>query len=373
MILQALIIDDEPLAIELLNTLLKDIPTIKVIGQTTEGDKALSLVEVLNPDVVFLDINLGRVSGIDIAEQIYLSHPHVQIVFVTAYTDHAVTAFELNAIDYLLKPVSITRLKKTISKLEIGYALFQNKNKNFSKSQIPSNFLNIFAFQQGRVLDKNNQLIKFRTRKVEELLLFLWQEKNFPPTREKILEALWPNLNEEKASTLFHSTLYQLRKTLAEYHFVQPIQLLNQTYHLNIDTISDVEQWQKLIMEPLSSTRVRESIELYTDDYLKCNSFSWSLTKQQLYKEKWSQYAIDCLNTTYLPKTVLNELIAQFKEDDLFHYDWVLALLNYYGRTKQMLHLTQTYKQTKKIWNQELGLDLPQSIVVTYSKWIQSN
>lgn len=369
-----LIVDDEPLALQHLDYLLRAIPNSEVVAQTTDGSSVLHLIKEHQPNLIFLDINIGIDNGIDLAEQIKLLYPEIHIVFVTAHSEHAVKAFELDADDYLLKPVTRTRLIKTFSKLKSNSQInMQQDNFNLPKNYVNEPYLHIFSFRQGKVLNQQNQFIKFRTKKVEELLFFLWQESDAPPSRERILEELWPELDEEKASTLFHSTLYQLRKTLTEYQFKNPVKLQNKIYQLTINMKSDVEQWDKIITQPIENTSVEEALKLYTGDYLELNQYPWAIPKRNLYQEKWNQYIIRCLNNTNLSPRILNLLITQFKEEQLFNQEGILALLNYFGRTKQMLQLTQIYEQAKKAWNQELGLDLPHSIMSTYSDWIKTN
>ncbi len=110
-----LIIDDEPLARQRLRQLL--IPyaaSITVIGEAANGEEGLKLIEVLQPDLLFLDIEMPLLNGFDLLKQL---KQQPRVVFVTAYDQYALKAFEENSIDYLLKPVEAPRLEKTIHKL----------------------------------------------------------------------------------------------------------------------------------------------------------------------------------------------------------------------------------------------------------------
>lgn len=111
------IIDDEmPARLNLIN-LLAPFPDFQVIGEASNGEDAIALCEEKLPDVVFLDIQLQDMDGFEIADQL-LKFPQVpKIVFITAYNQYAVNAFEFSAIDYLLKPVDEERFAKTIHKL----------------------------------------------------------------------------------------------------------------------------------------------------------------------------------------------------------------------------------------------------------------
>ena len=114
--LTAIIVDDEPLAREGLNLRLEKIPEIEVIAEAQDGDQAIALCQEHQPDVLFLDLQLPGLNGIEVVQALQ-SDILPMVVFVSAYGEYAIDAFELNAIDYLLKPVNLGRLKKTVERL----------------------------------------------------------------------------------------------------------------------------------------------------------------------------------------------------------------------------------------------------------------
>lgn len=112
--IKATIVDDEPPARRELRRLLADYPDVSIVGEAGDLDVARGLLLRTRPDVVFLDIMLGRTSGFDLLPDI---DEETAVVFVTAYGDYAVEAFEASALDYLLKPVDQRRLKSTIERI----------------------------------------------------------------------------------------------------------------------------------------------------------------------------------------------------------------------------------------------------------------
>ncbi|TMN89545.1 DNA-binding response regulator [Pseudoalteromonas phenolica] len=114
--LTAVIVDDEPLALEGLSLRLAKIPEIIVIGQAENGDDAIKLCQTLEPDVLFLDLQLPGLNGIEVVQAMQ-ADTLPMIVFVSAYSEYAIEAFELNAIDYVLKPANLGRLQKTVSRI----------------------------------------------------------------------------------------------------------------------------------------------------------------------------------------------------------------------------------------------------------------
>ena len=126
----AVIVDDEPLAIEGLKLRLDKIDEIEVIGEATDGDEAIKICQSLTPDVLFLDLQLPGLNGLEVVQALQ-SDILPMVVFVSAYSDYAVEAFELNAIDYLLKPVNFGRLRKTIDRLIQRLAPQQDNNDKY--------------------------------------------------------------------------------------------------------------------------------------------------------------------------------------------------------------------------------------------------
>ena len=132
--LQTLIIEDEELARNLLRSYLKDNPDIEVIGECENGFDGVKAINEKKPDLVFLDIQMPKITGFEMIE---LLDYKPQIIFTTAYDQYALKAFELNAIDYLLKPFSKDRLLAAIDKVKHR---IQNEEPIDEKLEELSNF-----------------------------------------------------------------------------------------------------------------------------------------------------------------------------------------------------------------------------------------
>jgi DNA-binding LytR/AlgR family response regulator len=119
MSLTAIIVDDEPLLRAQLGESLQALwPQLNIVAEADHGEAALDVIATHHPDFVFLDIEMPGISGLDVAAEVHLIAKQTHIVFVTAYDQYAIDAFEQGAIDYLLKPASKARLAKTIARLQ---------------------------------------------------------------------------------------------------------------------------------------------------------------------------------------------------------------------------------------------------------------
>jgi two-component system LytT family response regulator len=114
--MRAIIVDDERLARNELKRLLENFPSIEVVGEASNTDEASQLIEELQPDVAFLDIQMPGKTGFEWLEEWDGFLP--EIIFTTAFDEYALKAFEVNALDYVLKPIELTRLSESIQKLE---------------------------------------------------------------------------------------------------------------------------------------------------------------------------------------------------------------------------------------------------------------
>lgn len=111
--IQCIIIDDEPMAREIMSTLLLKFDSVNILGQFSNALEAFQFINNQQVDLIFLDINMPNITGISFAKSI---SKDIKIIFTTAYRDYAVEGFELQAVDYLLKPISIERLSQALNR-----------------------------------------------------------------------------------------------------------------------------------------------------------------------------------------------------------------------------------------------------------------
>lgn len=114
--LATLIVDDEPLAVDRLRAICDRLPMIEVIGSASDGAQALESITELSPDIVLLDLTMPEMDGLMLARRLAEHDNPPAIIFVTAHDDHAVEAFDLDAVDYVLKPVEQERLERAIGR-----------------------------------------------------------------------------------------------------------------------------------------------------------------------------------------------------------------------------------------------------------------
>ena len=115
--LRIVVVDDEQLAREELCFLLEGVPGVEVVAHAGDGVEALEVIETHGPDVVMLDVQMPGLTGFEVARRVLRAGIETQFVFVTAFDRHAIEAFEVNAVDYLLKPVESSRLATALERV----------------------------------------------------------------------------------------------------------------------------------------------------------------------------------------------------------------------------------------------------------------
>ncbi len=128
--LKTVIVDDEIRALNRMKILLQNFEEIEILEQFYDADKAIEYIVEVEPDLVFLDIEMPGKTGFEIAHEINKSNLHTKIIFVTSYDHYAIKAIKNHAFDYLLKPVSIDELKATIERYKAEFHSNLTKREN---------------------------------------------------------------------------------------------------------------------------------------------------------------------------------------------------------------------------------------------------
>ncbi len=177
--LRALIIDDESSARSELRYLLTKTGEVEVVGEAASASEAWEILQNLQYDVIFVDIRMPGLTGLDLAEKIKSLKKPPQVVFVTAYAEYALEAFEVEAVDYLVKPFSEERLYKTLARLE--------KKAEGTKERLPK-FERIVVEKDGKKIPVSPDEVYFFEARDDYAMLYTYEQKFLLPATLKELE-----------------------------------------------------------------------------------------------------------------------------------------------------------------------------------------
>lgn len=260
-------VDDESHGLERFERIVKNIDELELCGLFETGEQLLEYLKQNPMDVVFLDIEMPEINGLQLSQQVLDLNENIDIVFITAFNQYAVEAFELQAVDYIMKPLTEERLLKTTRRLLKTKEMVPKPSKPFVQC-----FGDFEVFLNGEVLTWKNS-------KAKEVLAFLIHKQGVPVKWEKIADAVWPDYNSEKAQTNFHATTYLLRKRLAEVGLTQILENGRGKYRVIPDQIDcDLYQLEELIA--IDQIKRRQDLhvvkQLSQKGYMEASGYAWA-------------------------------------------------------------------------------------------------
>ena len=254
---EVIIVDDEVPARLNLISLLSSFPDFQVVGEASNGEDAIDLCREKLPDVVFLDIQLQDMTGFDIANELMSLTKIPKIVFVTAYNEYAIKAFEYSAVDYLLKPMEESRFKKTMQKL--GNELKSNPNVALdSVQQLLKKHLQVEHNKQKITLEKDGRLVVLSFK---DIVIIETEERN-----TKVIS--------KRGEFITNTSMQEWEERLEQYGFFRP----HRSFLINLDEIDEVVLWFNNSLQvkmrgyeagniPISRNKLKEFKELVGLDH----------------------------------------------------------------------------------------------------------
>lgn len=211
--IKAFIVDDEPLARELVKKHLQKYTDIVLVGEANDGFEALKLIPETKPDLLFLDIQMPKINGFELLE---LLSENPSVIFTTAFDEFALKAFEVNALDYLLKPFSEERFDTAISKKR------NTEFTNGTKKDIPLQIIH----EQNRIVVKDGTEIKI-----------------IPINEVDYIEAYddYVKIYQGKKYILKKQTMNHFEQVLPKNQFIR----IHRSYILNVNQLTKIESYEK--------------------------------------------------------------------------------------------------------------------------------
>lgn len=316
--LRAFVVDDEPLTADLIGRFLEDTGMVTVERTFYNPLEVIKEVGQTRPDIIFLDIEMPEISGIDLARSIGKVDDEVYIVFITAYEQYALEAFKVNAIDYILKPIMPEDLRIVINKV-----VKRRNRRNQIETSVPET--NIILLGEFSVINKKNASpIVWITAKAEELFAYLLLHENKWISKWTIIELLWPDSDPKKSEQNLYTTIWRLKKTLLDSEV--SIQLKSKKGYSLLELTNcdiDFKKFEEFLGRKWSITEetfdeFERAILLYNGDLFGDKAYDWCIIKRESlhisYCETVKQlalFSIEKMNykkASYLLKLLLREV-----------------------------------------------------------------
>jgi len=209
--LRVIIVEDEKPILDLMERLVGRHPLLEVAGTFASPLEALARFEELKPDAAFLDVEMPKMGGIELAGKLKEVREDLQVVFTTAYPGYAVDAFRVNAADYLLKPVTPEELERVVARIA--------RNREMHAAVRPASGIgepSVRCLGTFETRGTNGNLMGWPTRKTEELFAYFLANPGRLTGKWQLADLLWPDMEEDRALHNLHNTIYRLKKALKE-------------------------------------------------------------------------------------------------------------------------------------------------------------
>lgn len=314
-IYKAVIVDDEEFNFDLFKRAAKDINNIEICCCVSNPFEAVEKVKQYDADIVFTDIEMPGLSGIELAER--LIGERCIIVFLTAFSQYALDAFRVNAVDYIMKPVMADELKRVVNKIDFIFP--SKKSKSTLSGKVKINALGMFSIYSGE--DKID--IHFLTSKSEELFYLLLVKGPSAVDKAVLCDILWPDVEPEKAAANLYTAFYRLKKTLSDIKEIGfsgkngGYSVLLNNIDFDLQTFKDNEKAIHGLKADKSNISVFMSIiNGYKGPLLEDKGYSWLEPLREEYNKifiKASFEAAEYYNKEYMNKNALIVLEKLFK------------------------------------------------------------
>ncbi|WP_366292232.1 response regulator [Paenibacillus sp. AN1007] len=375
--MKVILVDDERLALIGLQKLLeKEVSDIQITAAYMNPIEVMPGVLLHRPDVVFLDIHMPEIDGIELGRQIQAAVPGTEIIFVTSYDQHAVHAFELQALDYVMKPVKKERLKQALNRVQERLAVRREQQT------IPKEPPLICCFNQIRfkLPGKKPQVAKWRTSKAQELFAYLLHHRNQTIHRSVLLELLWPELEDDKIVHQLYTTMYHIRQTLKACGMnMIKIQSghLEAGYRLELgEARLDCAQWEQNIRQwktvtPDCVQEYERVLHQYEGTYLGQYEYMWAEPERERLRYLWL-FHMKQLNLYYqkqgLDENVIENTrrMQQILPDEEESY---VILMKMYAEMNHDLGVEEQYRLLTARMEQELDISISEEAREWYTNW----
>lgn len=363
--MKAILIDDESLALDYLERLLCKIDGITIEGKFMDSLKAFEAVALIKPDIVFLDVEMPGMNGIEFGEKIKTLKTDIQLIFVTAYSEHAVKAFDLDALDYLVKPVQLDRLERSLARF-----------KPAASSVSSATEYRIRTFQRLAFIIMENGgerelQLKWRTSKVRSVFVYLLLQHGKPVRKDILLEEFWQDLPMDKGYVQLYSCIYQIRKTIASAELDISLANYEHTYQLALDGVSlDSEEWikqLKLLPELTENTSplYEQTLSAYSGTFLEEENHSWVDNERERLNLLWFQQMTKLANFFDAEGKVTEAITAFLRIQSVFPYLEAnyLSLMKLYKDLGDYHSVRQQFSLLKEMLLEEYGTEPEQSVL----------
>ncbi|MBO9610298.1 MAG: response regulator [Paenibacillaceae bacterium] len=374
--MRAVLVDDEKPALLQLERLILADGRMDVIGKYTSAKTCIERLEIDQPDILFLDISMPGMNGLEVVERMRQVNGDLPFVYVTAHSAYAIEAFGLNALDYLLKPVTSKRLTQTLDRIQHYW------NRTMIHASAPGK-KQILCFGQLEFVMRINRHKppKWRTLKAKELFAYLLHHSGQWVAKERLLETLWPDLEYDKAVTHLHTSVYQVRNVLKKWGSQAVVGYAHDSYCLEqVDWTTDVEAFEQLMgtigggqeLTRESREAYDRKLALYRGDYLDHHDFPWAVARRSKLQKQYTNAMLEMAHAELQAGFVAEamERLAVLQDKEPYSDEMCRLILSAYANVGNWELVRWHYDKFERLLQADLGIEPDAETKKCYEKLI---
>lgn len=361
--IRAIIVEDEELVLQDIRTMVEETGLIDVVKTYANAKDALKEAAVLRPQLAFIDIELPGMDGITLAENLLEAVPALRVVFITAYNEYAVKAFELNAVDYLLKPIGRERFAMMVGRIASSLPRVSNRQEQLE--------IDCFGVMGVRI---GGKAVRWGRSKAEELFCYLLIHHKTAVHKEAIIEELWPDYDVHRALPILQTAACQLRNVFSPLQGAVKLEYAASRYCL---TVAQGKCDYFFVLDVLERefaadtyAAMTEAAQLISRGFFKDQGYLWAVGKEEELKSR--MYALLRSHAEHwLSLTDCHSAIRPLKLLlDILPYDETgnNQLLECYARLNDGTGIVEHYRWLVKVLREEYDMEPAVSTRELYKK-----
>ncbi|MCY9663942.1 response regulator [Paenibacillus alginolyticus] len=372
---RVVIVEDEKPILELMKVIIGRNPHCTIVGTFSNPLEAVSSLPELRPDIAFLDVEMPRMNGLELAMKLNERQGHTKIVFTTAYKEYALEAFQVYAFDYILKPVTPASIERITNRL---LKLMRPADQTEQMEQ-QIRHASIRCFGGFEVKNPDGVLVHWPTRKTEELFAFFLCHPRQNVSKWHLADILWPDMLEDRASHNLHNTIYRLKKLMKEQEIGMDIVKTNEGYMLDTQDVRyDLLEFQSCeAVQADGKQDVAQADRLfamYRGTLLERKDFLWKSKLEEGYAKQYTALVRGLVGRDvaaqewgkaeqkldmYLSIVPLNEEMNQL-------------LMDVYASSGRRERIVKHYASFEELYRRELGIEPPKEMSAKAAAYVET-
>ena len=369
--MKTIIVDDEALAVCDLTKILANIEKVDLIATYTSSLLAQNEIITRQPELVFLDIDMPKINGLELGSYLRDALFDVKIIYIASNEHNNLHAIDLDHIDYISKPFDPLLIEKKVTELP---------HINSEKAQsLPMvcllGELRFIYFDENQDVEVT-QIVdgKWRTKLAREMFIYLMNSRGKYIRKDVLVETFWPDLSPKDGFNILYATIHYMRKFLTDIDFPIIIENADEYYRLHLNgVLVDIDYWlekTRELYDPLDF-KFQQVTKLYKNHYLADESYIWVEYNRQRYRIVWLAFIRQIIQTLEEEQeyTIAILYALNYQHIEPFMEESYFILMKLFAETRDYKSVEQQYERLVEMMNLEYNEQPDEEIINWYESW----